>query len=163
MPCGDDNATGAALECRPKEKRVMFKSVALIVLAGVLGVGVFVASSSRAADAPKERLFEMRTYTATEGKLDALHARFRDHTNKLFVKHGMELIGYWTPADGEKSKNTLVYILAYPSREARDASWKAFSADPEWKAAREASEKDGKIVAKTESVFLKPTDYSPMK
>jgi hypothetical protein len=160
---GDDNPAQAPVECRPKEKRIMVKRIVSIVLAVVAGVSIYVASSSRAADPPKERFFEMRTYTATEGKLDALNARFRDHTNKLFVKHGMELIGYWTPTDGEKAKNTLVYILAFPSREAREASWKAFQADPEWKAAREASEKDGKIVTKTESVFLKPTDYSPMK
>src|SRR4051812_15647882 len=144
----------------------MSKSMILFVAAVALALGglAMVKTAATAAEEKgKERVFELRTYTAAEGKLDALNARFRDHTNKLFVKHGMELIGYWTPTDGEKSKNTLVYILAYPSREARDASWKAFSADPEWKAAREASEKDGKIVAKTESVFLKPTDYSPMK
>jgi hypothetical protein len=146
----------------------MLRRVVTIVLVSVAGASAYLAaplssSSSRAAEPPKERVFEMRTYTTNEGKLDALHARFRDHTNKLFVKHGMELIGYWTPMDGEKSKNTLVYILAYPSREAREASWKAFNADSEWKAVREASEKDGKIVSKVESVFLKPTDYSPMK
>jgi hypothetical protein len=126
-------------------------------------VGGLVTTGARAADAPKERVFEMRTYHTFDGKLDALHARFREHTNKLFVKHGMELVGYWTPTDGDAAKNTLVYILAYPSREAREKSWKAFSADPEWKAVREASEKDGKIVAKVDSVFLKPTDYSPIK
>ena len=122
-------------------------------------------NSSSAADEAKkaERFFEMRTYYAAEGKLDALHARFRNHTNKLFVKHGMTLVGYWTPTDGPESKNTLVYILAYPSREARDASWKAFAADPDWKAAKDASEKDGKLVDKVESKFLAPTDYSPIK
>src|SRR3954470_5074535 len=129
----------------------MFKSVVLIVLAGVFGVGIFVASSSRAAEAPKERLFEMRTYTAAEGKLDALHARFRDHTNKLFVKHGIEIVGYWVPTDGEKSKNTLVYILAFPSREAATKAWKDFQADTDWQKARAESEKDGKLVAKVES------------
>jgi hypothetical protein len=110
--------------------------------------------------APANRLFEMRTYHTLPGRLDALNARFRDHTNKLFVKHGMELVGYWTP---QGKDDTLVYILAYPSREAREASWKAFQADPDWKEAREASEKDGKIVDKVESVFLDPTDYSPIK
>lgn len=120
---------------------------------------------ARAADEAKkaDRFFEMRTYYAAEGKLDALNARFRNHTNKLFVKHGMTLVGYWTPTDGPESKNTLVYILAYPSREAREASWKAFAADPDWKAAKEASEKDGKLVDKVEQKFLAPTDYSPIK
>jgi hypothetical protein len=114
----------------------------------------------RAAD---ERFFELRIYHANPGKLDALNARFRDHTNKIFVKHGMELIGYWTPADAPESENTLVYILAYPSREAREASWKAFQADPDWKAARAESEKDGRLVEKVESKFLNPTDYSPIQ
>lgn len=109
------------------------------------------------------RFFEMRTYYAPEGKLDALHARFRNHTNRLFVKHGMELIGYWTPADGPGAANTLIYILAYPSREAREQSWKAFFADEQWRTARAESEKDGPLVSKVESVFLNPTDYSPIK
>ena len=110
--------------------------------------------------APGNRCFEMRTYHTNPGKLDALHERFNDHTNALFVKHGMTLVGYWTPED---QPETLVYILAYPSREARDASWKAFGADPDWKAAFAASRKDGKLVNKVESVFLKATRYSPIQ
>jgi hypothetical protein len=113
--------------------------------------------------APKERLFEMRTYTSHPGKLDALNARFRNHTNRLFQKHGMALIGYWTPAEGEAQKNTLVYILAYPDRESRERAWKAFQEDPDWKKARAESEAAGPLVAKVESVFLKPTDYSPIR
>ncbi len=109
------------------------------------------------------RVFELRIYTTHPGRLDALNKRFREHTNRLFRKHGMELIGYWTPAEGEEAANTLVYILAYPSREAREASWKAFMTDPEWQQAREASEADGKIVMKVESKFLNPTDYSPLR
>src|SRR5436190_22453387 len=77
----------------------------------------------------QNRLFEMRTYITHEGKLDDLHKRFREHTNKLFEKHGMTLIGYWTPVDGPQAKNTLVYILAYPDRDAREKSWKEFSDD----------------------------------
>ena len=113
--------------------------------------------------------YEMRTYTAAEGKLEALHTRFREHTNALFLKHGMTLIGYWTPSAPDKpgtvdrSKNTLVYILAYPDREGREKMWTAFQSDPEWKAAREASEIDGKLVEKVESVFMTPTDFSPIK
>ena len=122
------------------------------------------AVSAVAADPSSDsRVYELRTYTTHDGRLDALHARFRNHTNKLFVKHGMELVGYWVPTDGPESANTLVYILAFPSREARDASFKAFTTDPEWKAAKEASEKDGPIVKKVVSQFLKPTDYSPLK
>lgn len=105
------------------------------------------------------RCFEMRTYYAAPGKLDALNARFRNHTCKLFEKHGMENLGYWMPVDNPDGK--LVYILAYPSREARENSWKAFMADPDWQKAYRASEVDGKLVAKAESVFLTATDYSP--
>ncbi len=112
---------------------------------------------------PVNRFFEMRTYTAAEGKLRALHARFRDHTNALFQKHGMTLIGYWTPADGPTSKNTLVYILAYPDKDAREKSWKAFQEDPEWIKAKADSEKDGKLVDNVVSVYMNPTDYSPIK
>lgn len=118
-----------------------------------------------AAEDKKDRFFEMRIYTTHEGKLDALHKRFRDHTNRIFKKHGMDLVGYWTPTDGDEAKNTLVYILAYPSKEARDESWKAFVADPEWQKVFKKSHEDagGKIVSKVESKFLLPTDYSPIK
>ena len=112
--------------------------------------------------AAQERLFEIRTYTTHEGRLDALHARFRDHTNHIFVKHGMSLIGYWTPTEGPDSTNTLVYILAYPDKQAREKAWDAFRVDPDWKKARADSEKDGKIVKEVKSVFLRATDYSPI-
>jgi hypothetical protein len=109
------------------------------------------------------RFFELRVYTTAEGKLDALKDRFRDHTNALFVKHGMEIIAFWTPAEGPKSQNTLIYILAYPTKEARQKSWKEFEADPDWKKARADSEKNGKIVLHVDSTFMTPTDFSPMK
>jgi len=105
------------------------------------------------------RCYEMRVYYAPAGKLDELHARFRDHTCKLFEKHGMVNIGYWVPL--ENPENKLVYILAYPSLEAREKSWKAFVADPDWQKAAKASEKNGKLVAKAESFYLQATDYSP--
>ncbi len=116
------------------------------------------ASASRAAD-QDTRLYEMRTYYSPEGRLDDLHARFRDHTVKLFEKHGMTNIGYWVPVDNKDNK--LVYILAYANREARDQSWKAFFADPEWKKVREITEAKGPIVSKVDAVFLAATDYSP--
>ena len=109
------------------------------------------------------RVFELRTYTAAPGKLDALNTRFRDHTNKLFVKHGMTMIGYWTPADGDKKDNTLVYILAFPSRDAAKKAWAAFREDPDWIKAKADSEVNGSLTTKVESVFLTPTDYSPIK
>jgi hypothetical protein len=123
----------------------------------------------RAADDKKgdkkvdTRVFEMRTYYAAPGKMDALHARFRDHTCKLFIKHGMTLIGFWSPTDPKEAQQKMVYILAFPSKEAAEKSWKAFQNDPDWKAAKAASEKDGKLVDNVESVFLNPTDYSPVK
>jgi hypothetical protein len=111
------------------------------------------------------RYFEMRTYHAAPGKLDALHARFRDHTMALFKKHGIESIAYWTPVDkdGEPVKDTLIYIVAYPDRKAHDDAWKAFRDDPDWVKAKGDSEKDGPLVEKVDSVFMNPTDYSPMK
>ena len=106
----------------------------------------------------------MRTYYCAPGRLEALHARFRNHTNKLFVKHGMQLVGYWVPMDKDgKYENKLVYILGFPSREARDKSFKEFVNDPAWIKARDASEKDGKIVEKIDSVFMTATDYSAIK
>lgn len=114
-------------------------------------------SSSVAKDS---RCFELRTYTAAPGKLDALNARFRNHTNALFKKHGMTIIGFWEPTD---VPDTLIYILAYKDRPARDAAWKAFGADPDWVKARTESEVNGRLTAKVESVFLFATDYSPMK
>ena len=110
------------------------------------------------------RVFELRTYTAAPGKFEALKTRFRDHTTRLFEKHGMTNIGYWIPLDAPKSENTLVYILAYPSREAAKKSWEAFRADPEWKKVAAESQKEGNLLANPpESVFLAPADFSRIK
>lgn len=110
------------------------------------------------------RVFELRTYTAAPGKFEALKTRFRDHTTRLFEKHGMTNIGYWIPLDGPKAENTLVYILAYPSREAAKKSWEAFRADPEWKKVAAESQKDGNLLANPpESLFLAPADFSKIK
>ena len=122
--------------------------------------GIGMTSTAAAED---NRFFEMRTYTTHPDRLDALHQRFREHTNKIFKKHGMQLVAYWTPVDGDEAKNTLVYVLAYPSREARDKSWKAFRDDADWQKAYAESRLDGPIVMKVESKFLTPTDYSPIK
>src|SRR5262249_52510494 len=112
------------------------------------------------------RVFELRTYTASPGRLDALNARFRDHTLALFKKHGMEVVGFWTPTDkdagaGEK----LVYMLAHSSRAAAEASWNAFRVHPEWVKVKADSETGagGPLTVKIESVFLSGTDYSPLK
>ena len=114
--------------------------------------------------AKSSRCFELRTYYAAPGKLEDLHARFRNHTLKLFKKHGMEVVGFWGPTDKEKgSENTLVYILAFPSREARDKSWSAFRGDPDWQAVAKESEKNGKLVEKIDSVIMMAADYSPLR
>ena len=138
-------------------------SFILVTLLGV-GLAVSLLTDATARDKKKaNRVFEMRTYTTAPGRLDALHARFRDHTNKIFVRHGMQLVGYWTPTDEETASNTLIYILAYPSMEARQASWNAFRDDPDWKKAFAESKADGPIVTKVDSEFMAPTDYSPIK
>ena len=107
-----------------------------------------------------EVVYELRTYTTHPGRLDALHKRFREHTMRLFEKHGMKNVIYWTPVDKE---NTLVYVLQHKSLEDAKRSWQAFREDPRWQEARAASEKDGPIVMKIESQYLKPTEYSPRK
>lgn len=142
--------------------------VRLIILAlGVLlGTGLLrtdVVAQQTAESSSMTHVFEQRTYTTHPGRLDALVRRFRDHTTRLFEKHGMINIGYWTPSDPPLSENTLIYILAYPSREARDESWAAFRADPDWVAAAAASQVDGQIVMGVESVFMDPTDFSAIR
>jgi NIPSNAP protein len=109
------------------------------------------------------RVFELRTYTSPPGQLSALHSRFREHTMMLFERHSMTNVAYWTPQDSARRDNTLVYLLAYPSRQAARDAWAAFNADPEWQRVRATSEANGRIVEKVESVFLDPTDFSPMK
>ena len=117
---------------------------------------VFAAFSQAVADP----VYELRIYTCNEGKLDALLKRFRDHTCKLFEKHGMKNESYYVPADPKLAENTLIYVISHDSEAAAKKSWDAFRADPDWIKARDASEADGKIVLKVESVFMKKTDYS---
>ena len=109
------------------------------------------------------KVFELRTYYAAPGKMKALHERFREHTNKLFEKHGMTIVGFWVPVDAKEANRKLVYMLAFPSKEAAAKSWEGFRNDPEWNKARAASEVNGKLVERVESVYLRATDYSPLK
>ena len=106
-------------------------------------------------------VFELRVYHAPPGKLPELLARFREHTLKLFEKHGIKSVAYWTPVEEPEKSNTLIYILQHPSREAAAANWKSFQDDPEWKSVHEKSEANGKLVEKIESTFLTLTDFSP--
>ena len=119
-------------------------------------------SSAEGAVAAQQgaRVFELRTYTTPEGKLDLLNARFRDHTRTIFDRHNMTSIGYWTPVE---TPNTLVYILAHPSVEEAKKNWDAFRNDPEWQKVKADTEAQGLTGIKVESVFLKPTDYSAIK
>lgn len=136
--------------------RLTMLSLAALAL-GVCGVA---RAEERKMDT---RVFEMRTYYAPPGKMKALHARFRDHTCKLFVKHGITLVGFWSPIDDKEAERKMVYILAYPNKESAERSWKAFRADPTWIKAKAESEKEGPLVEKIESVYLNPIDYSPVK
>ncbi|MGC2450909.1 MAG: NIPSNAP family protein [Candidatus Sulfotelmatobacter sp.] len=106
-------------------------------------------------------VFELRVYHAAAGKLGELETRFREHTIKIFDRHGMKSVAYWTPLDEPEKSNTLIYILRHPSREAAAANWKAFEDDPEWKSVKEKSEANGKLVEKVDSTFLALTDFSP--
>ena len=140
--------------------------VATAVVSLVAGIVIGAAFHPAATQAQAgTRVFEIRTYTTPPGKLDALNARFRDHTVKFFEKHGMTNIGYWTPTDPPLSDNTLIYVLAHKDREAAKQSWDAFRKDPDWLKARADSEAKagGSLTTKVESVFLTPTDYSRLK
>jgi len=143
----------------------MFKKSWVFLLVGlVLGAGVtFVSGALHAADAKTARVFEIRTYYTLPGRLEALQTRFRDHTRRIFEKHGMTNVGYWVPQDSPARENTLIYIISHASREQAKANWAAFIADPEWKKVAEESQKDGKIIEKIDSVFMDATDYSPIK
>ncbi|MDZ4760176.1 MAG: NIPSNAP family protein [Alphaproteobacteria bacterium] len=118
-------------------------------------------------NSPAARLFELRTYKATPGKLENVHARFRDNTRRIFNKHGFENIAYWRPVAGQTGmEDKMTYLLAFPSVEARGASWRAFGQDPEWQTVARESEEGGPILAQPGaivSVQLMPTDYSPLK
>src|SRR5207249_7452549 len=126
-------------------------------------LGIVIQPSSEVLAQSEARVFEIRTYTAAEGKLDALHARFRDHVMAIFEKHGLKNVAFFKPQDAPLKQNTLIYILAHPSREAAAKNWQAFQSDPEWQKVKAASETQGALTTKIESVFADPTDYSPMK
>ena len=143
-------------------KQFLFACVATVFGAGVM-LGSTVRTTRDVQAQSASRVFELRTYTAPEGKLDNLQARFRDHTMRIFERHGMTNIGYWTPRDEPDASNTLVYIISHSSREAAAESWQNFRDDPEWQQVSRESQIDGRIVSNVESVFLDPTDFSPIQ
>ena len=110
------------------------------------------------------RIFELRTYHSAPGRLEALSARFRDHTMALFARHGITVEGFWSaPQEGDPATGQLVYVCSYPSREAASAAWRSFGEDPEWAKVRAESEVDGRLAERVDSLYMEPTDYSPMR
>jgi hypothetical protein len=144
----------------------MFRRRSLLVacpLIAVIAIFFLNKVARPVSPATKQRVFEIRTYYTEPGKLPDLLKRFREHTTKLFEKHGMTNIGYWVPTDEPQSKNMLIYVLAHDSRDAAKKSWDGFRSDPDWIKARDASEAAGKIVTKVESIFAAPTDFSAIQ
>ena len=132
-----------------------------LLAAGVLLLAGF--GIGRASQQTPSHVYELRVYSAAEGKLDALNARFRDHTRRIFDRHNMKSVGYWTVMEGATPTNTLIYILEHPSRDEARKNWAAFSADPEWQKVKAESEANGRLVTHVDSTFMSPTDYSAIK
>ena len=140
------------------KKIIKTSAISLVSLIIGLGAGIFFSISAQ-----DEKVFELRTYKATPGNLDNLHARFRDHTTRIFRKHGMEVIGYWSPTSEEEREDTLVYLLGHDNQAAADQSWQDFIADPEWARVAEESNRNGQILGGIERKYMVATDYSPMR
>jgi hypothetical protein len=144
----------------PMKRRTLLQSISAAAL--VPAANLLASARVTLGAVPDASLvYELRVYHCFEGKLPDLHRRFREHTMKIFEKHSIKNIAYWTPMDEPQRSNTLIYIIAHPSREAAAANWKSFSADPEWQEVQKVSEANGKIVEKVDSTFLTLTDFSP--
>ena len=139
-------------------RRILLESLSSLRL---LSAALVAASQRADAKQTSTTVYELRIYHAAPGKLEELLARFRDHTIRLFEKHGMKNVAYWTPVDEPDRGNMLVYILQHPSREAATTNWKSFQDDPEWKRVKEESEANGKLAEKIDSTFMALTDFSP--
>lgn len=136
------------------------KLIQTLPAASLLPAALAITNAVDATELPASSVYELRIYHCYEGKLPDLLKRFREHTTKLFERHGMKNLAYWVPLDEPAKSNTLVYILAHASRDAAAASWKAFQADPEWIEVKEKSEANGKIVEKVDSTYMAKTDFS---
>jgi len=139
-------------------KILKIMGISLLSLITGLGTGIFLTTSAQS-----EKVFELRTYKATPGNLDNLHARFRNHTTRIFRKHGMEVVGYWSPTSEEERADTLVYMLEHADQDTATASWQAFIEDPEWAEVAAASNANGQILGGIEAKYMVATDYSPMQ
>lgn len=136
------------------------KYLSLSAISMIIGLsGGFMLTTA----AQEQKVFELRTYTATPGNLANLHSRFRNHTTRIFNKHGMKVVGYWSPTSEEEAGDTLVYMLEHKSRDAASESWRAFIQDPEWTKVAADSNANGEILGGIESKYLVATDYSPMQ
>ena len=138
------------------------QSYLLAILCGaalMLAIVRLPASSAQ----PPHHVYELRLYHVKEGKIDALKARFGDHTDAIFKRHNMKSIGYWSPEDAPDSQNLFVYILEHPSRQEAEKNWAAFQADPEWQKVKKESEANGPLVDHIDRYFMDPTSFSALK
>ena len=138
-------------------------SYLLCLLSGALVMLGFSALRGSHAQTPTTHIYELRLYHAKEGKLDALKARFRDHTDVIFRRHNMKSVGYWSPEDPPDSQNMLIYILEHPGRQEAENNWASFQADPEWKKVKAESEANGPLVDRIDRYFMDPTTFSALK
>ncbi len=136
------------------------------VLSFLLGVTLMLAFSKLGASnaqPPPHHVYELRLYHVNEGKMDALKARFGDHTDAIFKRHNMKSIGYWSPEDAPDSQNLFIYILEHPSRQEAEKNWAAFHADPEWQKVKAESEANGPLVDHIDHYFMDPTSFSALR
>ncbi len=146
-------------------KNISIRHITVLLLTAAAGllVGVLTPINSDSQAQTSTKVFELRVYKASPGNLANLHSRFRDHTTRIFEKHGMSVVAYWTPTDPEQAQDTLIYVLSHASQAAADASWAAFGQDPEWRTVAEASNANGNILAGVERTYMTATDFSPLK
>ena len=133
------------------------------ILTFLCGAAVMLAFSYNSVAKPAQHVYELRLYHTKEGKLDALKARFSNHTDSIFKRYHMKSIGYWSPQDAPASQNLLIYVLEHPSRQEAEKNWAAFQADPEWKKVKAESEANGPLVDHIDRYFMDPTSFSALQ
>jgi len=143
------------------KRRDMFDAMKSF-LSFICGAAVIIGFDMLGAPNPSHHVYELRMYHVNPGKMEALIARFGDHTDALFKRHNMKSIGYWRPEDAPNSENLFVYVLEHPSREEARKNWAAFQADPEWKKVKAESETQGPLADHIDSYFMDPTSFSAL-